>query len=122
MFGNRGCEAGTVERMQQDEMIERLHLVPLQVPDEMPVDRHIYGRHFPQRFLNLVLANVVKSAFIGGSHRVGTVGLRDRHDRDLLAVTSTLASRLDAMPHVGHALAEPGKAITRKSNDRESSV
>jgi hypothetical protein len=102
-------------------MIECFHLVSLQVPDQVPVNRHINDCRFSQRFLNLVLANIAKSALIRSSHRFRTVRLRDRNDGHLLSVPSALASRLDATPHLGNALAERAKILTAKSSDRESS-
>jgi hypothetical protein len=114
VLGHRSREPFTVERMQQHEMIERLHLVPLQVPDEMPAHRNVHRGHFLERFLNLVLTDIAQPALVRGARGVGTVRLRDRHDRHLLAVPSALARRLDALPYLGHALGQAGKSHSRK--------
>jgi len=103
-------ESGAVEGVQHHEPLQRLHLVPLKVPDQMPANRHFYPAHLPQRFLHLVFADVVETDFIRRARRVGPMRLCDRYDRHLLPVTAAGCRRSYPGSHIGHTLSKAGKS------------
>jgi len=103
-------QPGAVERMQEDEPLQRLHLVPLKVPDQMPANRHFDPAHLLQRFLHFVLADVVQAHLVRGARRVGPVRLRDRYDRHLLPVTAACYRGGYSASHIGHAFSQAGKS------------
>jgi hypothetical protein len=96
--------------VQEYELLERLHLVPLKVPDQMPANRHFDPAHLLQRFLHFVFADVVQAHLVRGTRRVGPVRLRDRYDRHLLPVTAACYRRGYSGSHIGHTLSQAGKS------------
>jgi hypothetical protein len=87
--------------MHEVERVELLHLVPLQVPDEMPAERSIDLRHLPERLLHLVLPYVPHSGVPRCQRRVGTVGLRHGHHGHALAVPASRLRPLDLLVYRG---------------------
>src|SRR2546423_11102078 len=63
-FTYRVRKPGAVERVQQYELLQRLDLVPLKMPDQMPAHRNIDRGDLLQCFLNFVFADVVQARFI----------------------------------------------------------
>src|SRR5688500_3264833 len=100
----------TVERMHQHEVVERFHLVALQMPDQMPAHRNIDRRYLSQRFLDFVLANVVQPAVVCCSRRAGAVRPRISDDRHLLAMPAALPGVIDAPLYLGRATGQARKS------------
>ena len=73
--------------MHEREAVEVLHLVALQVADEMPAHWHLHRGHFAERFLNPVFADVVQAGLPCRLNGVRTVRLGDRDERDPLPMS-----------------------------------
>ena len=63
-------EPRAVQRMQELEAADLLHLVPLQMADRVPSHRHRHRIHFRQRLLHPVFAHVVQSCLLRRFHGV----------------------------------------------------
>ena len=87
-------------------MVELAHLVALQVADEMPTDWHFNRAHLAERFLNLVLADVLNARVPRSVHRIGPMRLRDRDDRNTLSVPSARHRRRHPSAHLRQPSAE----------------
>src|SRR6185503_12126240 len=81
---------------------EMLHLVPLQVPDEVPAERQLEGIHLVERFLNAVFTDVPKARVPSGLQRIRSMGLGHRDDRDRFAspVSAAPSRRVDPLPNL----------------------
>jgi hypothetical protein len=79
------------------------------VPDQVPANRNINRGNFFQRFLNLVLTDVVQSGFVRCPRGVRSMRLRDRHDGDLLPMPAPGRRRCDPALHLGDTLGQPRK-------------
>src|ERR1043165_3711534 len=58
----------------------------------------------PERLLNAVLADVLKSGAPGRGHRVRPVRFGDRDDRDLLPMPAAFHGPSDSLPHLSEAV------------------
>ncbi|HET9010269.1 MAG TPA: hypothetical protein VFN38_00575, partial [Gemmatimonadaceae bacterium] len=96
---DRVGEPGAVDRMHEVEPLDRLRLVPLQMADEVPSNRHIDLSHLGQRFLHPVFADVRDTEIPRRSDGVGSVRLGDRDDRHWLAMTTASDRRRYPLPH-----------------------
>src|SRR6266704_1397819 len=100
----------TIERVQQHELLQRLHFIPLQMSDQMPANWHIDSGHLLQRFLNFVLADVPQTSFVRRLNDVGAVRLRDCDESDFLPVPTPPRSRVDSGPYVSYTLSQARKS------------
>jgi hypothetical protein len=89
--------------MHEMETIQEAHLVALQVPDHVPtgLDRRTCdAAPFVERFLHLVLPNVMNARLVRSVDRVGAVRLRDRDQTHRLAVSTTGNRSGDTTPNI----------------------
>src|SRR5688500_12583221 len=86
--------------MEQMKAREVLHLVPLQMTDEVPAERQLENVHLLQCFLNAVLTDVPEACIPRGLQRIRSVVLGHRDDRHRLPVTTALSCCVDPLPHL----------------------
>ena len=96
---HRVGQPSAVERMEEIEPRKGLHLVPLQMPDEVPPYRHSDGIHFWKRLLHPVLTNVAQPRVPCSSDGIGSVRLGHRDDLYHLAMTGTSHRGIDSVTH-----------------------
>src|SRR3954464_733326 len=97
-------ESQAVDGMNQGKTLGGLHLVPLEMTNEVPTYWRLDRGHLAHRFLNAVFTNVTESCADRGFDRVGSVRLSDRDDGDLLAVSA-------AADRVSHSLSNLGQTV-----------
>src|SRR5687767_128220 len=95
--------------MEQMKTREMLHLVALQVADEMPPERKLEGVHLFQRLLDLVLTNVLKPRVPCGLQRVQSLSLRNRDDPDRLIVPAAPHRCVDPLPNLPNPVCQVAK-------------
>src|SRR5262245_59839799 len=88
-------QAGAIKRVKQVEPMERLHLVALEMTDEMPPNRNRHLVHLGKRFLDPVLAHVRYARIPCRERSLRPVGLGDCDDCNLLLVTAASNRFLD---------------------------
>src|SRR5688500_8388822 len=91
------------------ERVDLPDLVPLEVPDEVPAERHAHTGHLRDRLLDLVLAHVPKPRLPGGEWRLGSIRLGHSHYGDPLTVPATTDRVVDACANFGEALGQVPK-------------
>src|SRR3954464_4549412 len=90
--------------MDQGKTLGGLHLVPLEMTNEVPTYWRLDCGHLAHRFLNTVFADVAEPCPDRGIDRVGSVRLGDRDDGALLAVSA-------AADRVSHSLSNLGQTV-----------
>src|SRR4051812_9077393 len=81
--------------------------------DQVPSDTDRGSRqkvHFRQRLLYAVLSDIGEAGLPGRLHRVGAVGLGDRHDLDRLAVSASRHRQADLLTY----LTEPVRKVRKR--------
>ena len=96
----------TINRMDEGEPIHDFRLVSLQMPDQVPANRHRNAVHLRQRFLNPILANVVQAGVVRRGDRFRPVRLGHGDDGDLLSMSPTRHRPRDPFAHLGDPIGE----------------
>ncbi len=107
--GERLRQAEAVDRVDEGEPARPACLVALEVTDQVPFDRHMHLVHLVQRFLHPVLPHRIQSRIPGRDHCIGTIGLGDRHDADVLPMPPSRHRGRDALTDLLHARRQPLK-------------
>jgi hypothetical protein len=111
---DRVREPRAVHRVHEREAADVLHLVTLQVPDQVPAHRNGHLLHLAEGLLDLVLADVPQPRVPRGLHRLGAVRLRDRDDRDVLPVPAAGDRGSNALAYLPHPRGKVGKEHNTK--------
>jgi len=100
----------------RQEAHDRLDLVRLERPDEVPADARIPERlGLPREFLRVVFAEVSKPGLAGREHHVRPPGLRDRDQRHLRRMPAGApAGGLHALPDALHVPADALRKTLRR--------
>jgi hypothetical protein len=92
--------------VKKREAVERPDLVPLEMSDQMPADRHRHIGHLCERFLHPVFADVTETALPRRHNRIGAMGLRHGDNCHILATSAPRYRELDAPPCLGDPRAQ----------------